>query len=234
MALRNSYQFAIHRQPDDVTCGPTCLHSIYRHYSDDIGLDQVIKEVPMLDGGGTLACILGGHALQRGYKAWIYTFNLSVFDPTWFNLSTEDLVKKLELQMEHKKKPKHRVASQAYIDFLRLGGQIKQHDLSQALISEYLLQGIPVLTGLSSTYLYRSTREVGDYPEPDDIRGEPQGHFVVMTSYHPEENAVTIADPYHPDSINFGRTYLINMEHLICAILLGVMTYDGNLLIITK
>jgi hypothetical protein len=43
-----------------------------------------------------------------------------------------------------------------------------------------------------------------------------------------------VADPYHPESMNYGLTYHINMEHLICAILLGVVTYDGNLLIITK
>ncbi len=234
MAVGRSGQFAIHRQPDDVTCGPTCLHSIYKYYADDISLETVIKEVPMLDGGGTLACLLGGHALKRGYKAWIYTFNLTVFDPTWFTLGAESIIRKLELQMEYKKKPKLHAASQAYIEFLKLGGKIKSHDLSAALISEYLLQGVPILTGLSSTYLYKTTREVGDYPVPDDIRGDPQGHFVVMTSYHPEENAVTIADPYHPDSMNYGRTYLITMEHLVCAILLGVMTYDGNLLIISK
>jgi hypothetical protein len=68
----------------------------------------------------------------------------------------------------------------------------------------------------------------------DDVRGEPQGHFVVLTSFEPEENIVTVADPYHPDSMHSGRTYRINMEHLVCSILLGVVTYDGNLLIITK
>lgn len=27
---RDLSSFEIHRQPDDVTCGPTCLHAVYR------------------------------------------------------------------------------------------------------------------------------------------------------------------------------------------------------------
>ena len=71
-------------QPDDFTCGPACLHSVYDYYGDAISLDQVITEVQSLKGGGTLAVLLGNHALRRGYRATIYTYNLHVFDPTWF------------------------------------------------------------------------------------------------------------------------------------------------------
>ena len=71
-------------QPDDSTCGPTSLHAVYQYFDDDISLDQVIKEVSFLEEGGTLAVMLGCHALKRGYKVKIYTYNLHVFDPTWF------------------------------------------------------------------------------------------------------------------------------------------------------
>ncbi len=71
-------------QPDDTTCGPTCLHAAYRYYGDIISLTQVIREVRKLKGGGTLAVFLACHALKRGYQAKIYTYNLHVFDPTWF------------------------------------------------------------------------------------------------------------------------------------------------------
>lgn len=227
-------KYPIRRQPDDITCGPTCLHSVYTYYGDQTGLEDVIRQVPSLRGGGTLGALLGLHALKRGYKVWIYTYNLDVFDPTWFVLSRTDMIAKLKQQMKVKKRAKFHVACQAYIDFLKAGGEIKFHDLSADLMSAYLLQGIPLLTGLSATYLYKTSREYGKYPVPDDIRGEPQGHFVVLTSFDPEENAVTVADPYDPDSMSYGQTYRISMEHLICAILLGVVTYDGNLIVITK
>jgi hypothetical protein len=227
-------KYPMRRQPDDITCGPTCLHSVYNYYADSMALEDVIHQVPSLRGGGTLGALLGTHALKRGYKVWMYTYNLDVFDPTWFSLSRSEIISKLKQQMKLKKRAKFQVASQAYIDFLRLGGEIKFHDLSSDLMSAYLLQGIPILTGLSATYLYKNAREYGKFPIPDDIRGEPQGHFVVLTSYDPEENAVTVADPYDPKSMSYGQTYRISMEHLICAILLGVVTYDGNLIVITK
>ncbi len=71
-------QFDILPQPDDTTCGPTCLHAIYRYFGDEIPLSQVIREVPSLCGGGTLGVMLGSHALARGYKASLYTSTVTV------------------------------------------------------------------------------------------------------------------------------------------------------------
>ncbi len=227
-------KYPILRQPDDVTCGPTCLHSVYEFLGDSQPIEDVVAEVQMLRGGGTLASMLGTHALKRGYRVWIHTYNLNVFDPTWFNLEPKDLIRKLQRQIKVKKSPKLRVASQAYIDFLKAGGEIHFEDLTAELLKGYLSKGIPLLTGLSATYLYKSPREFGKYPKADDVRGEPQGHFVVLTGYDSKDNTVTIADPYHPDSMETGHFYKINLEHLVCAILLGVVTYDGNLLLITK
>jgi hypothetical protein len=71
-------------QPDNLTCGPTCLHAVYRFFRDQLPLEQVIQETPQLFEGGTLAVLLGCHALRRGYDVTILTCNLQVFDPTWF------------------------------------------------------------------------------------------------------------------------------------------------------
>ena len=63
----NSLGFDIRRQPDAATCGPTCLHALYRYYGDPIGLEDVIAQVPQWQEGGTLAVYLAIHALRRGY-----------------------------------------------------------------------------------------------------------------------------------------------------------------------
>jgi len=42
--------------------------------------------------GGTLAVNLANHALRRGYRALIVTYNLTVFDPSWFRADRPDLV----------------------------------------------------------------------------------------------------------------------------------------------
>jgi hypothetical protein len=71
-------RLAIQAQPGDTTCGPTCLHAVYNYFGDKISLRNVIGQVKQLKGGGTLAVLLGCHALRRGYRAKLYTFNLQV------------------------------------------------------------------------------------------------------------------------------------------------------------
>src|SRR6218665_769589 len=111
--------FDIKAQPDEVTCGPTCLHALYKYYNDDAELKEVIQQVKQLKSGGTLAVMLGNHALKKGYKACIYTYNLNVFDPSWFKLSSAKIIENLRKQMRYKfKRRKLQAASRASIQFL--------------------------------------------------------------------------------------------------------------------
>jgi len=140
-----SLGFDIQSQPDEVTCGPTCLHALYQYYGEDVSLKQVIREVKHLKTGGTLAVMLGNHALQRGYKAHIYTYNLNVYD---------------------------------------------------------------------------------------SIKGEPVGHFVIISGYEEEKNSVYLADPMTPNPLGKGQVYKVSFPRLINSIMLGIVTYDANLLVI--
>jgi hypothetical protein len=238
---RHSLDFEIARQPDDVTCGPTCLQAVYRYYGDVASLEDVIDQVPQLDTGGTLAASLAIHALNRGYRALMYTYNLAVFDPTWFQGETPDLIEKLHAQERAKKDPRLTTATASYVEFLERGGELAMVDLSEDLLRKWLRAGRPILTGLSSTYLYSSSREVGrDQLRDDDILGVPTGHFVVLSGWDESEHRVRIADPVenhpHPDpSAQHPPARFIDwipVQHLITAILLGVLTYDGNMLVL--
>ncbi|HEY8934984.1 MAG TPA: C39 family peptidase [Cyclobacteriaceae bacterium] len=225
--------FDIQAQPDDVTCGPTCLHALYNYYGDKISLKDVVKEVKQLKDGGTLAVMLGNHALKRGYKACIYTYNLNVFDPTWFKDSSKQMIKRLKEQMAFKhKRRKLQVASRAYIKFLESGGELRYGELNDTLIKDYLKKSVPVLTGLSATYLYGSSREIPKFNVYDSIKGEPVGHFVVISGYDEDENCVYLADPMEPNPIGKGQVYTVSFPRLVNSILLGIVTYDANLLII--
>jgi hypothetical protein len=221
------------RQPDDSTCGPTCLHAVYRYFGDEIPLDDVIAEVPSLLGGGTLAVNLGNHALRRGYSALIYTYNLSVFDPTWFEGRPIDVSERLRAQVCAKADAKLAEATEAYLEFLRLGGELMMEDLSAGLLRRWLERGLPILTGLSATFLYRCAREVGEHRlVPDDVRGSSTGHFVVLCGWDAEERKVRIADPLEDDPRFQDHIYWLPVERVINAVLLGVLTYDANLLVL--
>lgn len=226
-------EFDIEAQPDDVTCGPTCLQALYRYYKDEVQLKQLIREVKQLKNGGTLAVMLGNNALMRGYKAIIYSYNLNVFDITWAGLSNRKLVKKLKEQMAFKsKRRKLQIESKAYIQFLEAGGEVRYDELDEKLIKSYLNKSTPILTGLSATYLYGTPREVPQFDIYDDIKGESAGHFVVISGYDEEKNCVYLADPMTPNPIGKGRVYRVGFSRLISSIMLGIVTYDANLLII--
>lgn len=226
--------FKLERQPDDVTCGPACLHGIYRYYGDRISLDTVVAELEMLEhGGGTFDVFLANHALRRGYRVTLYTYNLQLFDPTWFDFAADEIRKRLAAQARFKHNWKRlQATSRGYDEFLRLGGRLELRDLEPKLLRKFLKRSVPVVTGLSATYLYRAMRDVPATNEDDDIRGEPVGHFVVLTGYRRLTREVLIADPLPSNPLTGSRYYAVNTHRLIGAILLGTVTYDANLLVI--
>jgi hypothetical protein len=219
-------------QPDETTCGPTCLHAVYNYWGSDVPLSEVIDRTHKMEHGGTFAIFLACDALRQGFQATIYTYNLTVFDPTWFEPGV-DIAERLQRQREVKKNDaKLQHVTEGYLEFLRLGGQLRLTDLTRPLIRRLLRGNLPIITGLSSTYLYRAVREYGPNDEPDDIRGLPSGHFVVIAGYDRKKSNVLVVDPYdlHP----YGPTheYWINIDRVLGAVLLGIVTHDANLLII--
>jgi hypothetical protein len=232
MSFESRLRLDILRQPDDFSCGFTCLHAVYRYYKDEVSLDRVIAETGHLEAGGTLAVFLGCHALRRGYRATIFTYNLQVFDPTWFKPGSPPIHNRLEEQYRLKSFPHLRTQTAAYLEFLERGGRVLFEDLTTGLIRRFLKRSRPILTGLSATYLYRVAREYGPKDEPDDVRGEPTGHFVVLCGYDSVKREVLIADPLFPNPLSQGLMYSISIDRVICAILLGILTHDANLLII--
>ena len=225
-------------QPDDTTCGPTCLQAVYSYFDDEMPLEQVIGEITRLEDGGTLAVMLACHALRRGYRATIYTYNLVVFDPTWFDGEEDDclarLPERLSAQADAKNDPKLRIATDGYIEFLRLGGRVRFQDLTPGLIRKHLKRRVPILTGLSSTYLYHCARErdAGATSVYDDVAGSPMGHFVMLCGLDTKSRAVEVADPLRENPGYGEHRYTVALERIVGAIMLGVLTYDANLLII--
>ena len=124
------------QQPDDVTCGPTSLQAVYNHLGYKISLKQLISEIEFLEDGGTLGVFLGIDALKRGFKATIHSYNLTLLDPTWSELSMPELKAKLELLHKAKHAPKLRKAIDAYNSYINSGGTVALEDLRQATLDQ--------------------------------------------------------------------------------------------------
>lgn len=234
MSPHTELRLEILRQPDDETCGPTCLHAVYGFHGDSVPLDRVISEVTPLATGGTLGAYLGLHALERGYRATLYTYNLGLFDPTWFEEDPPRLAERLREQSEAKADSLLRAPTRAYRDFLLAGGRVRFEELGPDLIREPLMDGLPIMTGLSATYLYDCAREVFSEGRSryDSVRGSATGHFVVVHGYDPVSDSVLVADPLHDNPRFRSSSYRVGLMRLLGAIMLGVLTYDANILVV--
>lgn len=234
MASQKSLKVNIHRQPTEDSCGPTCLHAIYEFHDIHIDLSSLVKNTPRLSRGGMLGVHLGLEALKDGFDVSIYSYNLKLFDPSWKTLSSSQISDKLQKQAEAKEKDRLKAATKAYRKFLALGGLIQWEELSSSLIEKLIDANTPLIAGLSATYLYQAQREYFDHDKgkdiDDDILGYSCGHFVIISGYTKGE--FVIHDPYIPNPFTSTNTYTINKDRVINAILLGILTYDANLIIV--
>jgi hypothetical protein len=224
-------EVTIQRQPDDPTCGPTCLDAVYHYYRTPVPLAQVIREIHRLEHGGTIAPFLGCHALKRGFEVTLYTWDLNVFDPSWIGLDRDAFREKLLAHAKAKADRRTATASRAYAELSSWG--VRFRDLTAPLLRGLIRRKIPVIAGLSSTYLHRAPREFGPRDIPDDLRGEPAGHFVVLSGYRRQDRLVRVSDPYYHNAGKKPHEW-VNINRLICAVLLGTLTFDANLLAITR
>ncbi|CAN5703975.1 C39 family peptidase [soil metagenome] len=221
-------------QPDDVTCGPTCLMKVYDFYGEDVDLGEVSEAIERNEDGGTLAVFLGMAAIRNGFSARIYSYDLQIFDPTWSNLPRDELVRKVRARFQYLDDAKRKRTAVAYVRFLEMGGEIAFEDLTPALLKSIIDRGHPVLAGLSATYLYGFQRERWDPVNgrlvDDDVAGDPTGHFVVISGYDNWGRRLTVLDPSeHVPATDEGRV-VVGAERVINAILLGDVTYDAVLL----
>jgi hypothetical protein len=221
------------KQPDDESCGITCLKSIYDYFSFPTSLDKLKHEIEHWQTGGTVAVNLARNALAHGFKAEIYTYNIKIFDPSWKALDAKELSAKLKKRQRKIRSKKQKKVISFYLDFLKKGGILRFDDLNEDLLNRLFKNHKPIICGLSATYLYQQMRETSDNQE-DDIIGQPVGHFVVVSGWDPAARTVTIQDPLRKNPLSETGTYKLPFTKFSNAVMLGILTYDENLLVIAK
>ncbi len=155
--------FTVEPQPDDVTCGPACLHGVYRHYGDPISLESVMSDLKMLEEGGTLDVFLANHALAAATRPR--------YTPTTCSCSIRPgstcRATSCVLGSKRRRPSRRNVLDckpplAATTSSCGSAASSSLRDLEPALLRNLLNRGTPVITGLSATFLYRSVRDVPD------------------------------------------------------------------------
>ncbi len=231
-------------QPDEVSCGPTCVAQVLRLFGETRPLSDLLNQVRRNADGGTQAVWLGQLALDLGYRARLYPFGVRVFDPTWWRLEPAELISRLEARSAALSRQPGRerdvITTDAWRDFVSAGGKVAFVEPSPKLLVRILDRGRPIICGLSASWLYRESRERPDDNVSDDILGEPVGHFVVVRGYTGGGLHLHIVDPADdpPPSLPSPKAappsahgeYPLPASRLLHAVLLGDTTRDAVLL----
>jgi hypothetical protein len=57
---------------------------------------------------------------------------------------------------------------------------------------------------------------------------------VVLSGYRETNREVRVADPWHPNPVSKEGQYWVGISRIVNSILLGILTYDANLLIVER
>ncbi len=219
-------------QPDEVSCGPTCLAAVLRfHGLADASPEEVRRVTPRNPDGGALAPFLGLAAMRLGARARCHPFATRVFDPTWRKLSAAECLRRLVQRTEALPEGRLRRVHEAWRTFLEEGGEVALGELRPSELVQALDAGRPLICGLSITWLYQEPRERPEDNTDDDIHGSPVGHFVVVNGYGGSGQSFFVIDPWpEPPFDRSDGVYRVSQRRLTQAILLGDATHDAVIL----
>lgn len=174
--------------------------NIYSYFGIKVPLEKLLDDLKIDKYTGTFTAQLGLHAKNSGLQTLILCSNPYYVSPAWSKLDNQTIYKKIggwlafELQGKNKiRKNKFKKGTRFILAYIKNGGKIKIIDLTTRLIDGYLDQGYLMTGAIEESWLWEK-RKIPKTAEFDDIKGIPQGHFVVLYG-HDAENYF-VSDPY--------------------------------------
>jgi len=222
-------------------CTQASVTQLLNYYGINKTIEEVKKEVPVYvspEGKpvGTSLGHMGCYLLQQGFQTTFHIVDVEIFDRSWKELTSEQLVQKLQ---ERKQFIRHSRYEQeafdlifdGYISFLRSGGKIELPIIDEAYLVKQLEQA-PFLAVVSYNFLHSDSKYRYDNEHNinvrDDIKGNPTTHAIIVSGY--EEGKFSIVDP---DEENGGKK-TISASQLIGAIYLAETDFDSLVLTVSK
>lgn len=224
-------------QQNPTSCSQTALSILFSHYGIQKSQDEILQSVPQLkdENGkdfGTINQQLATWCTSLGFEVTLYTFDCQVIDQSWAELSPQDIIARLQAGMGGYEIPSlgrlwSNAYRQAYIDYLKAGGELNiEPAVTSKILYELLEQG-PILACLSFSTLY-GTGRVNDRSEFDDVNGKAWNHSVVIHGVDDAGN-FRVSDPQRKPG-----SHIIEPERMIAAISTAQLECDNLLFQIRK
>lgn len=223
-------------------CMQTAATQVLSFFDPSITVEEVIKAVPIyIENGekiGTSPGHLAAYFTQAGYKTTFYVFDVELFDRSWKDLSSEEVLAGLRKRQKHIPDNSwlakyHHILVAGFELYVKSGGMFAFPPLSVKLLRD-LLDDAPYLLMVNSTYLNQEAKhrysQKTDTFEPDSITGRSLTHAVTCAGY--KNDRFLIVDPDPPKGTMPHRW--IAQDHLIASIMAAQTESDNFLIKVEK
>lgn len=180
-------------------CGPICVSMILRYYSIIRDPAQVTEEIRSFDkdmvlpkDSFTYMPQLGSYFIKQGFKAEIVTFS-----PYLFVQKDKEIVSILDrltrFYNDVKDKPvsdEIKRPAKYFVDFIKRGGNVTVKIPDEADIRSELASSRPILTGLTSNFLYPKQKDPGFNFHGNVITGIDDKYVYVNDPYADERGGM--------------------------------------------
>lgn len=222
---KTEYKINHQYQPTNTTCSPTALSMLLGYYGHEISVGDISTKVPQVKNSkgenfGTINQQMATWCENLGFDVVLYTADVQVIDQSWSKLSSIEVIERLEARKAGLKVPSlgelwNDAYCQAYIDYIKSGGELHiVNAITSNMLYELLKEG-PLLPCLSFDTLYgkgRTSNAGENKTKPNDINGKAWNHSVVIYG-NDEGGNFLVADPWEKPGI-----HVIEPDVMIAAI----------------
>lgn len=223
----HSRDFPNHQQmAGSKVCGPICLQNIYERLGKKISLKEILEDLRLTDQDSTYLPQLARHLLKHKVNIKLISANSYVFAPEWKTAKKEHIIAEL----------KEWIVRNVYIDFYRDwiqsalhnlyyledGGELEIKNITKEDLDQALYEKKIVLATFEETHLWQR-RKIKDIQKYDAVRGNANGHFVVI--FDQDDDHYLVSDPYPTKLKDREGIYKVAKNDVISGIYLRGANY---------
>jgi ABC-type bacteriocin/lantibiotic exporter with double-glycine peptidase domain len=189
-------------------CGICCVRTLSGFYGKKVFSKQVLEKCD-LHPFGVFTVDLGLFLLEEGFDVDIYSFDLSLVNPSWSKSSETELLERLKelyLGDEFNRKKLEKT-----ISFIECGGRFKVKIPEEKMLIDSIKKKVPVMISVNASVLYDKRSDLA--------------HFVVVNGF--TKNSFIVSDPF------FEGEYSVSKKKLLFAWFTESINSSGYLLKIT-